>query len=339
MRARMRTANLFGRTMFVLATAVALAVAATFLPDDPYERFQLLDSTIYYRARGYYERMHFDPKPVDVAIVGDSKAALGLKAEEMERRLAEDGKTAEVASFALEGSGRNIQWVFVQELLRTKHPKVLIVAVNDRPYPWGHDGFRYIAPAPEIWREAFSGLHDAKKNLVFLPFRQMRLSAALLFPSLMGVADHFDAAHYAAQPRDLPEKIVNQHGQLVDFSRVRPRADLLKEAAANEGHFNVRTRVPSQFAKVIDADDGVYTDLISREAARHGVKLLFVYMPAFHRPYPISNRDFYAANGRIQDDSDLADQDALFYDFAHFNSAGARIVSDRVADALATMLP
>src|SRR5579862_88989 len=124
MRTDMRKWRLIGCTAFVLVTAAALAVAATFLPDNPYQRFQQLDGTIYGNDRWSYERIHFDPRPIDVAIVGDSKTLVGLNAGEIERRLGEHGKQVNVANMSLEGAGRNVQWVLVRELLKTKRPRV-----------------------------------------------------------------------------------------------------------------------------------------------------------------------------------------------------------------------
>lgn len=331
--------HLLRRTVFILVAAVALAVVVTFLPDKPYERFQLLDTTIYARARWSFERMHFDPRPIDVAIVGDSKAVLGLRSPEIERRLASDGKRALVVNMALEGDGRNQQWILVQELLKTKKPKVIVLAINDRPYPWGHDSFRYIAPASEIWREAFHGLHDTKKNLMFLPFRQLKLFAASLLPGPFGLQERFDAARYAAQPDDPTQPHRNRKGELIDFAETRPRALLLREARDNAAEFDRRSKLPERVRAITDADDRVFTDLIVHAAHQHGAEVLFVYQPAFHRPAPIVNRAYYQALGPVQDDVDLADRDGLYYDWVHLNTAGAMILSDRVADSLSKMLP
>jgi hypothetical protein len=330
--------SLFLRTAFILVAALALAAGATFLPDNPYQRFQLLDDTIYSRARWSYERLHFDPRPVDVAIVGDSKALIGLRAETIEQRLAADGKPANVVNMALEGDGRDQQWAFVQELLRTKRPKVIVLAINAQPYPWGHDSFRYIAPASEIRREAFLGLHDGRKDLMFLPFRQMKLFAAMLAPGPFGLTDRFDQARYAATPRDYLLRHQNSAGEWIDFHDVLS-AEALREQARKNAEAPRRSRLPAAVRGITDADDRVYTTLIARAAAAHGAKLLFVYQPNFEKPEPIANRPFYASLGVIQDDTDLAGQAALFHDWAHVNTSGMQIVSDRVADDLAKMLP
>jgi hypothetical protein len=318
---------------------VGFAVAATFLPDKPYERFQLLDGTIYARGRWSYERMHFDPRPIDVAIVGDSRAALGISATRIEQQLAADGKPSQVANMSLVGAGRNQQWIFVQELLKTKRPKVIVLAIDDQPHPWGHDSFRFIAPASEVWREAFHGLHDTKKNLMYLPFRQLKLFAASLFPGPFGVREQFDPVPYAATPIDQTGVHRNRAGELVDMSQAEPRALLLQQEKEHAGEFGQKSKLPRAVRNVTDADDRVYVDLIAHAAAERGIKLLFVYQPAFNRPAPISNRRYYEALGPVQDNVDLAGNDAIFHDWGHVNTTGAIIVSDRIAAVLAKMLP
>jgi hypothetical protein len=330
--------HLLRRTMFVLAGAVLLAVAATFLPDDPYQRFQLLDGTLYAKARWSYERIHFDPRPIDVAIVGDSRTDIGLDSRVIERRMAADGKPANVANMSLMGDGRNAQWVFVQELLKAKHPKVIVVSVNDHPHPWGHDSFRYIASTSDIWAEALHGLHDTKKNLVFLPFRQLHLFAARLLPRTFHLTRQFDPAAYNPGQDSYPIRHRNDAGEMIDMSETTPRAVLLQQLKDNAGEFGKRSKLPSAVRAITDADDKVFTKLIAQAAAAHGVKLLFVYQPAFDRPAPIERRAFYSSFGRIEDNVDLSSQDRLYHDWSHFNTEGTRVASDRVADALAAIL-
>jgi hypothetical protein len=329
--------RLFWSTWLILAAAIGLAVAASFLPDRPYQRFQLLDDTIYGHVRWSYERMRFDPRPIDVAIVGDSRTLMGLRTGEMQRRLAANGRPWSVVNMSQEGDGRNAQWILVQELLKHKQPKVIVLAANEQPHPWGHDSFRYIAPAPEVWREAGHGLHNAGKDLMYLPFRQIRLFAASFAPGPFGLQDRFDPAIYASEPSDYADRYRNAAGEWIDLRNTWPRDQLLGEAGVNQWRFTRHSRLPRPVRAVTDADDRVYTKLIAAAAARHGVKLMFVYQPGFTRSGPIANRAFYEALGAVQDDTDLNDRDDLFYDWAHVNTAGAMVVSDRVADALAKM--
>ena len=51
----------------ILLVAALSAVGAACLPDNPYQRFQFL-AVLCHRLAWIYERIHYDPKPIDVAI-------------------------------------------------------------------------------------------------------------------------------------------------------------------------------------------------------------------------------------------------------------------------------
>jgi len=60
--------NWIGSLIAIGGVALAAAVGAAALPDNPYQRWQLIENTLYANATWSYERMHFDPAPIDVAI-------------------------------------------------------------------------------------------------------------------------------------------------------------------------------------------------------------------------------------------------------------------------------
>jgi hypothetical protein len=101
-----------------LAVALLLSAAVCLLPENDYQRWQLQDPDG--RLRWIYERIHFDPKPIDVAIVGPSRAQLGLSAAAIEQDLAQRGKHVNVANFAMVGAGRDLQWAILDELFKAK---------------------------------------------------------------------------------------------------------------------------------------------------------------------------------------------------------------------------
>src|SRR5271156_134290 len=98
----------FRTILAAVGVALALSAAVCLLPENDYQRWQLVDGTIYGQLRWIYERIHFDPKPIDIAILGSSRTQLGLSAATVERELALRGKPANVVNFSLVGEGRNI---------------------------------------------------------------------------------------------------------------------------------------------------------------------------------------------------------------------------------------
>ena len=333
------------RTFYVLVAAVLFAVAATFLPDNPYLRFQALDGTIYGWLRHDYERAHFDPRPVDVVILGSSRTARGIDPEVMEQTLRQAGHPATVYNTSVVGEGRNIQWVIFRQMLAAKQPKLVVISIAEHDFPWGHDSFRFVAPASEIWREAALGLHDSRKNLPYLPFRQLRLFAMGLAPQAFGMDATFDPQRYKKDAADnwaalhLGYKRTSD-GQWVDINKPVPRAALLADEARNESDYHLQSKLPRFIRDIQDVDNRVYVDLIVREARKRHIQVVFLYLPGFHRgDKPIQNRAYYEKYGPIVDDTDLSEHDELYYDWSHLNPTGMTLASRRLGAAIAPLLP
>lgn len=321
----------------ILASALLAAVAAAALPDNPYQRWQQVENTLYGNATWSYERIHYDPRPVDVAIIGSSRAQIGLSAPRIATRLAALGRPATVANMSVIEDGRNLEWAIADELFKVKRPKLLIISIAEDVNRWGHPGFKYIAPSSAVAAPPAPLLHNSLYDLAYLPYRQLHLFAASLFPQVFGLRTQFDAARYAALPIDYSQSQKMADGVLIDMQRPHSADELRAENRAFEA-----TRKPSLVPKaiqpIIEADSPVYLTQIARLAAARGTKIIFVYLPEFEGPATIGNRDFYARLGEVENDSDLARDPGLYQSFAHLNHAGAMIVSDRVAAAAARLL-
>src|ERR1700722_8901512 len=126
---RMATvAKLVLTILAALAVALVLDVAVCLLPENDYQRWQLQDPDG--SLRWISGRIHFDPKPIDVAILGPSRAPLGFSDSAVEQDLAQRGQHANVVNFALPGAGRDIQWAILDDLFKAKSPKVIVLGVE-----------------------------------------------------------------------------------------------------------------------------------------------------------------------------------------------------------------
>lgn len=323
--------------MVILLVGALSAVGAACLPDNPYQRFQLLPELDQHLA-WIYERIHYDPNPIDVAIVGPSKTFMGVSASEVEQRLSVLGKSARVANFSLVYAGRNAQWVILDELYKSKRPRTVVVQFDENTSPWGHPWFMYFANSTDIAFPPSVFLHDYLSDLSFLPYRQVELFTASLFPSVFGLRQAFDPVQYARARTDFTTSYRKLTGELVDMEREVPAAEL------NADHEEFKKllrppRLPRVLAPIVEADDRVYLDKIARLASSHGSKLLMLYIPDFGSGELNEDvRQYYGKYGTVLDYSDLAKRNTLFINWAHLNHAGAMVVSDRIADAIAAQL-
>jgi hypothetical protein len=320
------------KLLLTIVTALALALildaAVCLLPENDYQRWQLQDPDG--RLRWIYERIHFDPTPIDVAIVGPSRAQLGFSAAAVEQDLAKQGKPVHVASFALPGAGRDIQWAILNELFKAKSPKVVVLEVEEDPYPFGHFFFKYVAPTEAIVFPPSPFLHNYLYNLAYLPIRKLKLFGANVFPDLFGLSKQFDPEHYAKNRTDYTTNFVGD-GKLVDMEHPVPRATLLAEPREPVP----RTLVARALTRLNGGEDHLFTQKIAREAKAHGAQLVFVHMPMFEGPTTVSDEDFLTQFGPVLNYGDLAPHDELFENWAHLNHAGAMEASARLANAIA----
>ncbi len=327
-RERMAGLRLFGVLAASLVVALILSAAVCLLPENDYQKWQLQDPDG--RLRWIYERIHFDPTPIDVAIVGPSRAQLGLSAAAIEQDLAQRGKRVNVANFAMLGSGRDLQWAILDELFKAKSPKVVVLEVDEEPYPFGHFLFKHVGPTEAIVFPPSPFLHNALYNLAYLPVRKLKLFGANLFPGLFGLTKEFDPKHYAKNRTDYSTSFIGD-GKLVDMEHRVSRDTLLAEPREPVP----RTRIARLLTRINGGEDHLFIEKIAREAKAHGTQLVFVHLPMFEGPRTVSDEDFLKQFGPVLNYGDLAPRDELFENWSHLNHAGAMNASARLADAIA----
>ena len=316
-----------------LGVALTLDAALLLLPENDYQRWQLLDGTLYEQLRWMYERIHFDLKPIDVAILGSSRSQLGLSAAAIERDLAQHGRPASVVNFSIVGAGRNLQWAILDELFKAKSPEVIVLMVDDQPYPFGHAAFRYVAPTEAVVFPPTPLMHNYLYDLAYLPARSAKLVGANLFPDLFGLSKQFDPDRYAHTRIDYTTSFISG-GKLIDMDRRTPRATLLAEPREPVP----RTLVARGLARLNGGEDHLYISKIANEAKSHGAQLIFVFLPMFNGPQTITDLPFLQRYGTVVDNGDLAQQDGLYENWAHMNHAGAMTASTRLAKAIDGLL-
>lgn len=321
------------RLVAILAVALLAAVGAAALPDKPYERWQLIENTLFANATWSYERINFDPRPIDVAIIGASRTQLGLSAPRIAARLAAAGLPLEVANLSVIEDGRNMEWAIADQLFRAKRPKLLVIGISEHTHRWGHPGFRYVAPSAAIVAPPEPFLHDWLRDLAYLPYRQLVLFTASFAPSPFGVHEHFDRARYAAKPVDYSQSRVLADGKYIDMDRSVP-AEALRAEAHAFATIQRPSRLPASLAAVTDRDDSVYIAAIARLAQRHDTRMIFVFLPEFEGATTVEGRPGYDRLGRVEDYGDMARDPRWFQSFAHLNHQGAVLASDRLAAAI-----
>jgi hypothetical protein len=321
-------------TLLILASALFWTAVLCVLPNNAYQRWQTLKGTEYDTLRTIYERIHYDPRPLDVVILGPSKAALDLSIKRIRGDLAASGVTANASNFAVMASGRDKDYAVAKELYQTKSPKVLVIGVDAVAFPYGHPVFKYFADASEIAFPPAFGLHEHPYNLAYLPFRQLRMFVANLFPDALGLTKTFDPRSYAQRETLDDTEGFMFHGKWIDTTR--------RETAEGLAATPLELRKPSLMTRILyrfnDGDDHTYIRKIVERARAHGTKVIFVYLPEYGAPTQTSEASFLVPQGTLVSAGDLSGRPDLYMEVHHLNRYGAQIASDRVAAAIAAAL-
>lgn len=134
-------AKTFSAARYLVATLVvfmAASLAAIALPHDPYIRYQSLAGTIFERSRYHYERLTFDPTPVDVVVLGASRAAGGVSPPALEAALKSEGLDLHVVNLGIPAAAMDINVVEAREALH--QPVPCGAAPIGRRAPWHAPG-------------------------------------------------------------------------------------------------------------------------------------------------------------------------------------------------------
>ena len=333
-RARPRA---LARSLLILAVAFLCAAATVLLPTDDYQRWQLLDGTIHRNARWFYERIHYDPAPIDVMVVGPSRIARGLDPVRLGDALAARGLPANVVNFAMPETGRNMNELIVREAFKTKRPKLIIIGIIEQPSRFGHSAYKYVAPSGDLIAPGYFGDVNYFSDLIYLPYRQLELFAANLLPGPMGLTKTFDPHRYGGHVLSADAMLVPPAGQTIEREHPGDPAEIERgvHKLVSGTHAPI---LPPRLADVEFGDERYFVREIVREAKAHGAKVAFVLLPYYSATPGAADTRFYQPLGPVWDASFVAPREELFSDYAHLDRAGADIVTDWLAPQVAELL-
>jgi hypothetical protein len=333
----MRTLHAFRGTMIILGLAVLMALGLSVLPEREYQRWQLLDGTIHARSKWIYERINFDPQPIDVVFVGPSRVGAAIDAPRLSEALAQRGLPSNVVNFSLPETGRNINYVIVEELLEKKQPKLIVIGVVEKPSRLGHPAFKFLAPRHEIVNPGYASDLNYLTDLVYIPFRQAQLFAAYVAPGVLGPSAEFRPETFRGHSVDTTGDVALPDGRILNASE--PGAPEEIERGVRKLEAQSRPPIlPPEYAEWEFGDERHYVREIARLAKARGVKVAFLFLPYYSGPSAIQEEALYRQYGPIWMGDFTAFQPDLYFDYAHLTSTGADLMSDWLVTPISEVL-
>ncbi len=319
--------------VLTLVTLLALSAATLLLPHDRYIRYQQLLPTIQFRTVWSYERIEFDPTPIEIAVIGNSRLQASVSGPQLEADLARSlGRPVRVANLSLPQEGRNAHFAVAKLLLERRPELKLIVlsAIEQMPRE-GHPAFRNIAEASDIVAAPMLLNRDYLNDLAFVPYRQMALFVQSHYPASFGVSRGWNRGTYIGTQYDSTLSFDTPTGNHVDRDLIHSEAELLPSATARARSITPQL-LPQSAADVEFAVERHYTRDIQALAAKRGVKVAFLYAPIFHYPLPVGQADFYRSLGPLAEAKFLSSHPDYYSDYGHVNRRGAQKITSWLAE-------
>ncbi len=329
---------------FFAASLIALCVvlgASIMLPHDRYYRFQAHDNVSTRKADWIYERLHFDPTPIDVALIGTSRIAGGLSGPTIERGYCEaTGRRIHVANLAIPMTGRNMHYVIAREAARKKAPALVIVELNDVESRKPHPGFIFLADTREVLTAPVAINLNYVSDLARLPGRQasLFLQTTLRRPA---VREKFDADAYAGAHLDHTKTRTAIDGRTASRDITRTRAEMDALLAARQAETNPVWMAPAPLRPLEYRFPRNYLRKIETETRNVGGEPAYVYLPAYGAPeIPAALlRALKIDEAIINLGGAPAFDHTQWLDATHLNARGARAASLRFAKQLSARYP
>ncbi len=316
-------------TAALFATALIGLLLICALPHDRYIRFQALTDQAVVKAGWIYERIHFDPKPIDVVFIGTSHVMVGVDSVKTEQACrAQGGRHCASVNFAMEHMGRDLHWLLIREVLETRKPKLLVVEVMETEPRSMHPVFGYLADMPDLASAPLLINTSYVSNLVHLPLRQLSLFAQSLDPALFGMRRTFDSSHYRGAHWDdtYAEAGSLDHPVIPAIPRTAGRsvAELEYQRAHPQTNEGAGPKLPRPLKPYEYQAPFFYLDKITALARQKGVPIRFAYMPKFRaQPAPDFEKAYLADGAVYYMPRTINNDPKLWFDIGHLNFAGA----------------
>ncbi|WP_206242056.1 hypothetical protein [Novosphingobium terrae] len=325
----------------VAGFAVLLAVLLT-LPFDRYIAAQRAAGSEMFHARWVYERIHFDPAPIDVAIIGSSRLESGISPGLLQQLLsAKLGRTVHVANLSVVQAGRDYHDLLVHDLLNA-HPEVrLLVLTDDGFMVYSHPMFQEMASPGQIASAPLLVNKFYVSNLLAVPYRNLLNAAEQVAPGWFGVDRAFRPEAYLGTDLDrtlgyrLPDGHWRNGNATMPLAQMQARA---QASLATQNRFTI-SHLPFLPEDMQLAIDHHYMQSIADLARQRHVALAFVGLPMFGPTDLPRNPRYFSRFGPDFLPTAWRNDAALYQDDTHLNRAGAILATHYLADRLAGLIP
>lgn len=267
---------------FVALTLAVLSALVLMLPHDGYIRYQSLKGTMFARSSWIYERIHFDPTPIDVAFIGSSRSGAGVNPVLIEESLAVRGRPLRVVNFSLPAQGMDVRLAEAAELLNSdKKVRLLVIDVPEALPRDGHQAFADLSTVGQALTAPWLVNRNLPENIARLPLRQIRLALASWFPAAFGYRATFDPEQYLGSTV-APGQFQDWQATQVTIPLDSPEHKATLEKEVVQRRRSIRPPVlPDSLGGIEFGVSRSYLEQITALASARGTKVVFLFLPFY----------------------------------------------------------
>lgn len=318
----------------LLALGVLMAgwIVLFFLPTDAYQRYLSLRSTDYIKGSWIYERLHFDPTPVDIAFIGSSRTMEGIDAAAIEAELARSKISAHVVNLAVPSLGLDVPYLLGRMLVETKQPRIVFLETDYLVYRGDNPVFPLLATPRDVLEAPLLVNERLLPNLLSVAARNLTLT----WQRLLEGRPRFDKADYRGPHWEDVYQVTGH-----DFTQGRAR---LTHPEKERLEVDAARWVGNVMRKSSQYDDWAWLELHYNETYQmrliqllraSGVQIVLLSMPAIGTPEPPFHADVLLGLGEFWSLPGLvAGDDTLWDNPTHMNYRGAELYSSWLAEKI-----
>lgn len=277
-----------------------------------------IENDCYNHGAWIFDRITDNPMPIDIAFIGSSHTIHAFQEKRIEELLPEK---LHIANLGYCRFGRNLEYLFVKELLGHKRPRLIVIEVHEDEEKNSHDIFPFLA-----------GTND----LLFSPTLINRDYVSDVFNGASARLEQLKSQYIFH--KKYPEPDLNPYGY---GESDRVVAD--DELAKNEEAWRRRlARSQSPFLDELQLRFPLrYLDKTLLMARKENIQIVFVYLPEFGSKLkkPLRFNYYQSMDPVLLPPDSILTSRKNWMDATHFNDEGAKKISEWISCELNTILP
>ena len=264
-------------------------------------KYQELKNDCFNHGIWIYDRIQNNSKPVDIAFLGSSQTINGINDKLIETEMNKTGLS--VVNFGYCRLGKNLIYVLLKEIVKTKHPKYVIIEIKGDEDRYSHPVFPYIADTRDVVLANPFFNRDLLGDMYLHFFYKMDLIQEKLFREAENTDIRTDDFGFASSADTATAEVLEKYS-----NRCAPKPALSKLERNFHMHF-----------------PRVYLKKIHKLCEKNRIELYFLYIPVYctcnQQPRELNT---YTKYGKvIIPPCEIFNNPSVWHDENHLNQAGA----------------